>query len=214
MSAEASWYWTGLRTFPVLSLRCVLSASWCWIALFACCSVSCLRFVLLSYVSQWRLREQRSWSHSELGVADRSEGDIIKRSWCCSWLAWLRYLLRLSCCDHVLMLCLKHWTWCCEWFHAHVVWLSCHGMWWRPGKKLRRHLSLSSLRTSGKSDAMIGDILHFHATIWTWTRHITLSRSLGWIRRWKGDSDLCDDETVRAVLSECLSPLHHYLCRS
>ena len=165
MSAEASWYWTGLRTFPVLSLRCVLSASWCWIALFACCSVSCLRFVLLSYVSQWRLREQRSWSHSELGVADRSEGDIIKRSWCCSWLAWLRYLLRLSCCDHVLMLCLKHWTWCCEWFHAYVVWLSCHGMWWRPGKKLRRHLSLSSLRTSGKSDAMIGDTLHFHDMI-------------------------------------------------
>ena len=43
----------------------------------------------------------------------------------------------------------------------------------------------------------------------TYTRSFTLSRSLGWIRRWKGDSDLCDDETVRAVLSECLSPLPH-----
>ena len=69
---------------------------------------------------------------------------VVIMSWCC---------------------CLKHWTWCCEWFHAHVVWLSCHGIWWRPGKKLRRHLSLSSLRTSGKSDAMIGDTWHFHDMI-------------------------------------------------
>ena len=62
----------------------------------------CLRFVLLSYVSQWRWREQRSWRHSELGVADRSEGDIMKKSWSCSWLAWLRYFSCLSCCVHVL----------------------------------------------------------------------------------------------------------------
>ena len=45
--------------------------------------------------------------------------------------------------------------------------------------------------------------------IWIQTGHITHPRSLGWIRRWKGDSDLYDDETVRAVLSECLSPLPH-----
>ena len=54
---------------------------------------------------------------------------------------------------------------------------------------------------------MIADTLHPHVMIWTETRHITPPRSLGWIRRWKGDSDLYDDETVRAVLSECLSPL-------
>ena len=69
---------------------------------FACCFVSCLRFVLLSYVSQWRWREQRSWRHSELGVANRSEGDIMNKGWGCSWLAWLRYLSCLSCCVHVL----------------------------------------------------------------------------------------------------------------
>ena len=70
--------------------------------LFVCRFVSCLRFVLLSYVSQWRWREQRSWRHSELGVADRSEGDIMKKGWSCSWLAWLRYLSCLSCCVHIL----------------------------------------------------------------------------------------------------------------
>ena len=94
---------------PVLSLRCVLSVSWCWIALFACCSVSCLRFVLLSYVSQWRWREQRSWRHSELGVANRSEGDIMKKGWCCfdwTWCCWTWFELVCWCLDVcVLVFC-------------------------------------------------------------------------------------------------------------
>ena len=80
--------------------------------------VICLRFVLLSYVSQWRWREQRSWRHSELGVADRSEGDIMKEGWSCSWLAWLRYLSCLSCCVHGLSLLLEIWNlmlWVISW---------------------------------------------------------------------------------------------------
>ena len=47
-------------------------------------------------------------------------------------------------CTWLEFCCLKHGTWCCECFHKLLLWLCCHGIWWEPGKKLGRNLSLSN----------------------------------------------------------------------
>ena len=191
LGTELSWngrFWDHCKVYVVS-----------WLKADACGNTVCMLLVSWSYsefswVSQWRWREQRSWRYSELWVANRSEGDIMKKGWSCLWLAWLRWWSCLSCCVHVL----SSVTWNIQlgvviWVHADMVRFGCHGTWWEPGKKLRRNLSLTNLKIF--QEIWCHDCRNIALSMsWyeNWTGYITPSRSLGWIRRWKGDSEsLC-----------------------
>ena len=86
--------------------------------------------------------EQRSWRHSETGVANRCD-------WPCGWTC-------LNCCVHVFG--------CCKCGHEHMVQSSCHGTWWKLGKNSDG--IWVKMKTSRKSDAMKIEMLYFHVMIW------------------------------------------------
>ena len=127
----------------------------------------------------------------------------MKKSWSCSCLAWLRYF---SCLEFLLIetlnlrLCVFPQTF-------GIIVLSWHMM--RTWEETQAESEFKKRKIF--RGIWCHDCRHIAPSChdMTRTKHITPPRSLGWIRRWKGDGDLCDDEAVRDVLSKCPSPLPH-----